>query len=310
MLWFALLPPNSVALERGKKRGKECGPDGYGVDEHVLARGMCSVADGSEAVQRGDAERGSKISVGTATGGAFAQRKIHFLGEQLGAREKSGAHSTFERGPVEAAGHFKPGAGLNRAQAVQAYFEAAHVGNAKRAEIEDRASAFRDYIGARAAFKDAGVDRDATARIVPLLDARELPRQFVNGVDAFLWSKTRVRSAAMHDQLGFTDALARRLQQPARAKRGFEDQNGVTATRFRFEIPPRRFAANLLVRGPEEDEAFAKMYFRVLKGLQREKRLHNSSLHIEDARSIGLAASYAKRHFGECSTRIDRIVVA
>src|SRR5207247_10341429 len=66
-------------------------------------------------------------------------------------------------------------------------FEAAHVGNAKRAEIEDRASAFRDYIGARAAFKDAGVDRDATARIVPLLDARELPRQFVNGVDAFLW---------------------------------------------------------------------------------------------------------------------------
>src|SRR5204862_304777 len=125
-----------------------------------------------------DAERGSKISVGTATGGAFAQRKIHFLGEQLGAREKSGAHSTFERGPVEAAGHFKPGAGLNRAQAVQADFEAAHVGNAKRAEIEDRASAFRDYIGARAAFKDAGVDRDATARIVPLLDARELPRQF------------------------------------------------------------------------------------------------------------------------------------
>src|SRR2546430_17060243 len=84
-----------------------------------------------------------------STGGAFAQRKIHFLGEQLGAREKSGAHSTFERWPVEAAGHFKPGAGLNRAQAVQAYFEAAHVGNAKRAEIEDRASAFRDYIGAR-----------------------------------------------------------------------------------------------------------------------------------------------------------------
>src|SRR2546430_11144148 len=49
-----------------------------------------------------------------STGGAFAQRKIHFLGEQLGAREKSGAHSTFERWPVEAAGHFKPGAGLNR----------------------------------------------------------------------------------------------------------------------------------------------------------------------------------------------------
>src|SRR6266446_5932685 len=105
----------------------------------------------------------------------------------------------FERRTVEAAGDLEPGAGLKRAQVVQANFKVAHIGNAKRAEIENGASAFRNDVGARAPLNDAGVDGEAAAKIVPFFDAPELPRQFVNGVDAFLRRETRVRCAAMHD---------------------------------------------------------------------------------------------------------------
>jgi hypothetical protein len=54
----------------------------------------------------------------------------------------------------------------------------------------------------------------------------------------------------MHDQFGFADSLARRLQQAARAEGRLEDEDGIAAARFRFEEFARGFAANLLVRSP------------------------------------------------------------
>src|SRR5439155_8418091 len=243
---------------------------GHGVDEDVLARGMSAVADCAEAVQRGDAERGRKISVRASAGGAFAQRDIHLLGEQLGAGEETRAHFALERRAVEAAGDFKPSASLNRAQAAQTNFEVAHVGNTKRTQIEDSASAFRNYVGARTAFDDPGVDGDSAVKIIPFFNARDLPRQFVNGVDAFLWCKACMRSAAMHDQCGFANSFARRLQQPVLAKGRFQDKNSVTAARLRFEMLARRFAPDLLIGSPKEDDAFLKLHSQVLKCPQRE----------------------------------------
>src|SRR5712692_1824244 len=114
----------------------------------------------------------------------------------------------------------------------------------------------------------------------------------------------------MHDQFGFTDSFAGRLQQASRTEGRLEDENGIAAARFGFEEFPRGFAADLLVRGPEADEAFAKRYFRLLKRLQREKRLNDSGLHVENSRAVSFAAFQAKRHPGECSGRVDRIVVA
>jgi hypothetical protein len=52
---------------------------GHGVDEDVLAQGVSTIARGAEAIERGDAERGSEISVGATAGGAFTQREIHLL---------------------------------------------------------------------------------------------------------------------------------------------------------------------------------------------------------------------------------------
>src|SRR3989442_12267015 len=67
------------------------------------------------------------------------------------------------------------------------------------AQIENSAGAFRNDVGASAAFNDAGVDGEAAAKIIPFFDAPELPRQFVNGVDPFLRCETRMRCPAMND---------------------------------------------------------------------------------------------------------------
>ena len=114
----------------------------------------------------------------------------------------------------------------------------------------------------------------------------------------------------MHDQFGFSDSLARRLEQSAWAEGRLKDEDGIAAACFRFEEFARGFAANLLVRSPEEDEAFAKMYFRVLKGLQREKCLNDAGLHVKGSRAVSFATFQPERHPGQCSGRVNRIVVA
>ena len=60
-------------------------------------------------------------------------------------------------------------------------------------------------------------------------------RQFVDGVDAFLRREAGVRGAAVNDDFGFADAFARRLQQAARPKRGFQNEDGIAAARFGFD---------------------------------------------------------------------------
>ena len=124
--------------------------------------------------------------------------------------EEQYAHFAFERRAAEAAGDFKAGSLVKWSQSEQAAFHAAHVGNPQGPQVKNGAGAFGNYVRARAAFDDAGVDGGAAAIIIPSFDARELPRQFVDGVDPFLWGKARVRGAAMHDQLGFADSLDRK----------------------------------------------------------------------------------------------------
>ena len=114
----------------------------------------------------------------------------------------------------------------------------------------------------------------------------------------------------MHDQFGFTDSFARRLQPATWAEGGLKDEDGIAAACFRFEEFARGFAADLLVRSPEEDDAFAKRYFRLLKRLQREKRLNDAGLHVKGSRAVSFATLQPERHPGECSGRVNRIVVA
>ncbi len=75
---------------------------------------------------------------------------------------------------------------------MQAAFQASHVRNPKGAQIEYGARVFRDDVCVRATLDDAGVDGDATAKIIPSFDACELPRQFVDGVYPFLRCEARM----------------------------------------------------------------------------------------------------------------------
>ncbi len=94
----------------------------------------------------------------------------------------------------------------------------------------------------------------------------------------------------MHDQFGCTDSFAGRLQQAARSEGRFEDEDGIAAARFRFEGFAGGFAADFFVGSPEKDQAFAERYFRLLKSLQCEKRLDDSSFHVKGSRAVGFAA--------------------
>src|SRR5260370_38531851 len=148
---------------------------------------MGGVGDGGEGGGGRDTKRGGEVSVGATADGAFTQGQIHLLRKCLGAGEERFAHFALERRTVKAARDFKLRTMLKRPQSVQAAFETAHVGTARRTQIENSAGALGDDVDTRAAFDDAVVVADAEARIIPSFDARELPRQFVNGVDAFLW---------------------------------------------------------------------------------------------------------------------------
>ncbi len=271
---------------------------------------MRTVAHCAEAVESWNAQRGGEISVRAATDGAFAQGKIHLFRERLRAGEESRAHFAFERRTVETAGDFKASSPIKWPQSVQSALQVAHVGDAKGAQIEYSARAFRDDVGPRAAFDDAGVDGDAAAKIIPSFDARELPRQLVDSVDPFLRRKTRMRGAAMHDQFSFTGTLAGRLQKAARAEGRLEDEDRIAAARFGFKNSARRFAADLLVGSPEEDDAFAKRHIRVVKRLQREKCLNDSRLHVKGSRAVSFAAFQSERHLCEGPGRVHRIVMA
>jgi hypothetical protein len=170
-----------------------------------------AIADGAEAIECGDAQCGGEIAVGATPDGAFTKRKTHLRGERFGASEKSCAHSAFEWGAIEAAGDFQASAPVDRAESVQAALQDAHVGNAHRAQIKNGSGVFGDDVGARAAFDDAGIDGYTPAKIVPFFEARELRRNFVDGVNSFLGRETCVRGAAVHCQFGLADSFARRF---------------------------------------------------------------------------------------------------
>src|ERR1700687_3210122 len=86
-------------------------------------------------------------------------------------------------------------------QGAQALLYPAHVRKAQGAEIDHGAGALGDEVDARAAFDDVGVHADAAAQIVPPLQARDLMREFVYGVDAFLRREPGVRGAPLDDNL-------------------------------------------------------------------------------------------------------------
>src|SRR6266481_4835273 len=132
----------------------------------------------------------------------------------------------------------------------------------------------------------------------------------MNGVDAFLWRETGMGGAAMHDQFGLTDSLARRLQQAAWTEGRLEDEDGIAAARFGFEELAGSLAADFLVGSPKKDEPFAKRYFRLTKRLQGKEGLNDSGLHVKNSRAVGFAGGNAEWHLLQYPAGIDGVVMA
>ncbi len=193
---------------------------------------------------------------------------------------------------------------------MQSPFQAAHIGNMKRTEIENGAGAFRDDIGARAAFDGTGVDGDAATKIVPFFDASKLLSQLVNSVSPFFRREAGMRSAAVHNQFRFADALARSFQQAARAEGRLKNKDRIAAPRFCFEEFAGRLAADLFIGGPQKDDTLAPASFVLLKRLQCEKRLNDAGLHVKGARSVSSSRGDAEGHLPQRPGGIDGVVMA
>ena len=128
---------------------------------------MGAVADGAEAVERGNAEGGGEVSVGAAAGRGFAEGEAEFAGDGFGTGEEGGAVFAFEGRAIEAAADLEFRAAMHGLQGVETLFEGAHVRVAPGAEIERGLGAVGDDVGAGAAGDDVGVDGDASAQVVP-----------------------------------------------------------------------------------------------------------------------------------------------
>src|SRR5215470_3046349 len=117
---------------------------------------------------------------------------------------------------------------------MQFFFNDAHVGNSQGAQIDEGPRLFRNYVDARSSFNYVGVQSYTLLWIVPAAHSCDLQCQFVNSVDSVFGGETCVRSFSMDDQLGFTYAFTRCLQQTFRTEGWFEDEYGITSLRFRF----------------------------------------------------------------------------
>src|SRR5690348_10253927 len=112
---------------------------------------MRAMADGSEPVERGDAQRSGEIAIRAATRGTFSERQPHLPCQEFCSGKKWRAEFSFERRAIETAAHFQPSAGMNRTKRVQPVFKPAHIRHAQSAKVEDGVGALCDDIYASAA---------------------------------------------------------------------------------------------------------------------------------------------------------------
>lgn len=89
-----------------EKSSEKSGAGGHGFDEDVLVRRMSPVANGTEAVERGDTQGCGEVSIGAASDRTFTEGEIHLLCCGFGAREESRTHFAFKRRAVEATADF------------------------------------------------------------------------------------------------------------------------------------------------------------------------------------------------------------
>ena len=94
-------------------------------------------------------------------------------------------------------------------------FERARIRHAAQSQYPLRARLLRHHIRNRSSRDHGGLHRNPAARIIHLHQARDLQRQFVYRIYAFLRIDPRVRRAPGDDDFRAAHAFARRLQRPS-----------------------------------------------------------------------------------------------
>lgn len=207
----------------------------HGFEQDMLVAGVRAFADGTEAVQGGDAESGGEIAVGCAASRGFAESKAHLFGERFGASVEFNAVLAFERRAIEAAAQLKLDAASDGFQSAKSFFHRAHIGMTPGAKIEIDLGAVGNHVGASAAIDEVGIDGNAVARVVPLFNTGDLRGEFMNRIDAPVGIQASVSGASMHDERGFANALAGSLDHATRAEGRLENKNRVAVPGFRFK---------------------------------------------------------------------------
>ena len=116
----------------------------------------------------------------------------------------------------------------------------------------------------------------------------------------------------MDDDFGFADAFALGFERAAGAVGRLEHEDGVAAAGFGFDQFAGGFAADFFVGGPEEDDAFARLFAggQFLQGLRGEEGLDDAGFHVEGAGAVGFAGGDAEGHFSQRAGDVDGVVVA
>src|SRR5438876_5642585 len=140
----------------------------------MFVAGVRAVANCAETIESWDAEPGGEVAIRGAARGAFAERDAHLRSEFFCPSEKFGTGFALEWSAAEAPGDFDFCTLEHRLERSQLSFDGLHVGNAKRAQIENGACLLRNDVYAGAAVDDVCVDGDAAADIVPFKDLRDL----------------------------------------------------------------------------------------------------------------------------------------
>src|SRR5215472_17816074 len=135
--------------------------------------------------------------------------------------EKRRCAYALHRLPVDAALDFQSRLRIYRLQGGDATLDVASIGDARHANVDARAGDFGHDVGTRSALDNAGGESYAALRICHFFNAKDLPRQLRDGVDAGCRVDSGMCRSTVNRETEFADTFASGLER-ARSGCGFE----------------------------------------------------------------------------------------
>ena len=140
-------------------------------DHDGFVRCVSAIANRTQAIECGNAERGGEVSVGCATGGGFSEREAQLRGERLGVmKEADRATKTFHGRAVDPPSELERAALVFGLEAGEFAHDARAVCGAGDAHVDFCEGMCGNDIGFGAALSDANANGEAALEIGPAAD--------------------------------------------------------------------------------------------------------------------------------------------